>query len=582
MSTKRRVPPQDAMFLWTETPETMMHVASLMPFTPPEGAGPTYLRDLLEEARHDTINAPWNQKLTHPFLLRHPRQAWVEDESFDFDYHVRRSALASPGDERELGILVSRLHSHQLDFTRPPWELHVIEGLEGGRFALYTKVHHALVDGFTAVKMLGRSLSEDPESRDGKFFFSLDPPKRSKPPKQSASLVRAVSGAATGVAKGAIGAVGSAAGVAKAVATLEMSRGEEHVNLKGGWSAPDTILNQRTSRTRRFATQQYDTARFKAIAKASGGTLNDVVMAVCGGGLRAYLDELGELPEKPLVAFVPVNLRESGDEGGGNKVAVLMASMGTHVADPVERLEAVIDSTSQAKKQMTGLGQLPALAYSGYLLAPSIAQTVSAIAGVKNPLPTTFNLVLSNVPGPKKTLYLRGSRLEAVYPVSIPAHGMTLNITLETYAGTMNFGFIGDREAVPHLQRLAVYTGEALAALEAGLGLPEVEVRGAPATSHETPTPEVEVRGAPATSHETPTPVVEVRGAPATSLETPTPEVEERGAPATSLETPAADKPPTPARKRATKPGPGPSSATRSALSKPAKKSTTKKAASPE
>ncbi|WP_460807575.1 WS/DGAT/MGAT family O-acyltransferase [Nocardioides salsibiostraticola] len=472
MSTKKRVPPQDAMFLWTETPETMMHVASLMPFTPPAGAGSTYLRDLLDEAREDKVTSPWNMKLTHPFLLRHPRQAWVEDENFDFDFHVRRSALASPGDERELGILVSRLHSHQLDFTRPPWELHVIEGLEGGRFAMYTKVHHALVDGFTAVKMLGRSLSEDPDSRDGKFFFSLDPVKRSKPPKQSASLIKAVSGTATGAAKGAVGAVGSAAGVAKAVVKLELSRGEEHQNLKGGWSAPDTILNQRTSRTRRFATQQFETARFKAISKATGGTMNDVVMAVCGGGLRTYLDELGELPEKPLVAFVPVNIREGGDEGGGNKVAVLMASMGTHVGDPVRRLETVMDSTTQAKKQMVGLGQLPALAYSGYLLAPSVAQTLAAIAGVKNPFPTTFNLVLSNVPGPRKTLYLRGSRLEAVYPVSIPAHGMTLNITLETYADTMNFGFIGDREAVPHLQRLAVYTGEALAALEQGLGLP--------------------------------------------------------------------------------------------------------------
>ncbi len=499
MSTKRRVPPQDAMFLWTETPETMMHVASLMPFTPPADAGPTYLRDILDQAREDPITSPWNMKLTHPFLLRHPRQAWVEDDKFDFDFHVRRSALASPGDERELGILVSRLHSHQLDFTRPPWELHVIEGLEGGRFALYTKVHHALVDGFTAVKMLGRSLSEDPESNEGKFFFSLDPPKRPKPPKQSASLVRAVSDTATGAAKGALGAVGSAAGVAKAVVKLELSRGEEHKNLKGGWSAPDSILNQRTSRTRRFATQQFATSRFKAIAKASGGTLNDVVMTVCGGGLRAYLDELGELPEKPLVAFVPVNIREGGDEGGGNKVAVLMASMGTHVEDPVRRLEAVMDSTSQAKKQMAGLGQLPALAYSGYLLAPGLAQTVAAIAGVKNPLPTTFNLVLSNVPGPKKTLYLRGSRLEAVYPVSIPAHGMALNITLETYADTMNFGFIGDREAVPHLQRLAVYTGEALAALEHGLGL---------ASGHRTPASSSPRGGGPASGEARSGPVV--------------------------------------------------------------------------
>ena len=472
MAKKRRVPPQDAMFLWTETPETMMHVASLMPFTPPEDAGPTYLRDVLEEARQQRIAAPWNMKLTHPFLLRHPRQAWVEDENFDFDFHVRRSALASPGDERELGMLVSRLHSHQLDFTRPPWELHVIEGLAGGRFALYTKVHHALVDGYSAVKMLGRALSEDP-AEPGSFFFSLDPPKRSKPTKESASLVKSVAGTVTGVASGAVDAVTAAAGVAKAVTKLELSRGEEHKNLKGGWSAPDSILNQRISRSRRFATQQFETDRFTAIAKKTGATLNDVVMTVCGGGLRTYLEEVEALPDKALVAFVPVNIREEGDAGGGgNKVAVLMASMGTDVADPAERLETVVDSTSRAKKQMAGMGQLPALAYSGYLLAPGAAQTLSAIAGVKNPLPTTFNLVLSNVPGPKKTLYFHGARLEAVYPVSIPAHGMALNITLETYADTMNFGFIGDREAVPHLQRLAVYTGEALTALEESLGLP--------------------------------------------------------------------------------------------------------------
>ena len=160
---------------------------------------------------------------------------------------------------------------------------------------------------------------------------------------------------------------------------------------------------------------------------------------------------------------------------------------------------------------------MPALAYSGYLLAPSLAQTLAAVAGVKNPLPTTFNLVLSNVPGPKKTLYLRGSRLEAVYPVSIPAHGMALNITLETYANTMNFGFIGDREAVPHLQRLAVYTGESLTALERGLGIASDAV-------------DTGVTVSPEAAH-----------------------------------------------KRGEKPGAGPSSATRAALTKPTKKSTAKK-----
>lgn len=467
MARKKRVPPQDAMFLWGETAETMMHVGALMPFTPPKDAGPTYLRDLFEEARSQRVVAPFNQKLTHPYLLMHPRQAWVEDESFDIDFHLRRSALASPGDERELGMLVSRLHSHQLDFTRPPWEAHIIEGLEGGRFAIYVKVHHALVDGFTAVKMLSRSLSTDPDEEKLTFFYAQKPPARSAAPKQSASLAKI----ASGTAKTVVDTANATAGLAKAIAKLEFGRSEDQEALKGGWDAPATILNQRTSRTRRFATQQYQTERFRAIAKASGGTINDVVMAICGGSLRRYLLELGELPKKPLVAFMPVNIRAEGDEGGGNKVAVLLASMGTDVEDPADRLNAVITSTRKAKKQMSGMGQLPALAYSGYLLAPGLAQTLAAIAGVKNPLPSTFNVVLSNVPGPRKPLYARGSRLEAVYPLSIPAHGMALNITLETYADTMNFGFIGDRDAVPHLQRLAIYTGEALAETEKALGL---------------------------------------------------------------------------------------------------------------
>lgn len=232
---------------------------------------------------------------------------------------------------------------------------------------------------------------------------------------------------------------------------------------RAGGDAPPTILNQRTSRTRRFATQVYETQRLRAIATASRGTLNDVVMTICGAALRRYLLELNELPDKSLVAFMPVNIRDAGDEGGGNKVAVLLAAMGTDVADPVQRLESVIASTSATKGQMKGMGQLPALAYSGYLLAPGIAQTVAAMLGVRNLLPTTFNLILSNVPGPRHKLYLLGSELEAVYPISIPAHGMALNITLETYAEKMCFGFTGDRDALPSLQKLAVYTGDALA-----------------------------------------------------------------------------------------------------------------------
>ena len=180
--TSKRLSPQDMLFLYGETPSSMMHVASLMPFTPPADAPASYLRQMFEDTRDLEIVAPWNLKLAHPRMLSRPDQSWVVDDKFDIDYHVRRSALASPGDERELGILVSRLHSHNIDFTRPPWELHFIEGLEGGRFAIYMKIHHSLVDGYTGTKILERSMSTDPTLRDQPLFFNVGP-RRSRAPR---------------------------------------------------------------------------------------------------------------------------------------------------------------------------------------------------------------------------------------------------------------------------------------------------------------------------------------------------------------------------------------------------------------
>jgi diacylglycerol O-acyltransferase / wax synthase len=470
---KRWVQPLDAMFLWGETPETMMHVASLMPFTPPEDSGPDFLENIYQEMLEAPVCPPWNQRLTHPHILRHPTQAWVEDDHFDIDYHVRRSALPSPGDERQLGIVVSRLHSHQLDFSRPPWEVHLIEGLEGGRYAVYIKVHHSLVDGFTATRIQQKSMSTDPDDHSTPFFFSVNPwsgrphdHETQGPDGGVLAVPGRVVGAATGAARTAVKAAGAmaSAGVdtAKAVARLELTNGPETDALIDPVSAPSSIFNARTSRNRRLATQQFDLARVHEIAQAAGGTINDVVMAVCGGGLRRYLTELEALPGKPLIAFMPVNIRGEDDKGGGNRVGVSLASMGTHLEDPRERLDEVIASTGQAKQQISGMQQLAILAYSGYLLAPAATQLVGALTGLGSHMPKTVNLVLSNLAGPRSTLYMRGARLEAIYPISIPVHGMALNITLESYDGTLCFGFVGCREAVPSLQRLAVYTGEAL------------------------------------------------------------------------------------------------------------------------
>lgn len=228
------------------------------------------------------------------------------------------------------------------------------------------------------------------------------------------------------------------------------------------------MFNQRITRNRRFATQQYPMEQLKRIAKASGTKLNDVALAACGGALRTYLLEQGELPSSPLIAFVPVNVRPKGDPGGGNAVGAMLASMATDVADPVERLRAVAASTTEAKNQYEGLSREAIMAYSAALMAPIGLQTLGAMTGLGSQK-QLFNVTVSNVPGPTETLYFGAARMEACYPLSIIAHGLGLNVTLFSYAGHMHIGYTGCRDTVPHLQELATSTGQAVAELERAL-----------------------------------------------------------------------------------------------------------------
>ena len=454
--SKHRLTSSDAMFLYLESRETMMHVAGLLTFAPPPDTPPDHLRKLVDEMRvSPVVHRPWNLKLRTPDLLVNPLQAWVEDKQMDLDYHVRRTALPSPGDERELGIVVSRLHGNPVDFHRPPWELHLIEGLEGGRYALYCKVHHALVDGYSAMRILSNSLSRNPDERDRPLFFSIEPPApRAPAPDSGGSIFDVVS------------AVRDQLGTSRSVgqALMNMARARmKSKDLVSPLQAPRCILNRRISRSRRFATQKLEIARLKAVAKKANGTLNDIVLALSGASLRRYLLELDALPEAPLVAMVPVNVRPKDDAGGGNAIGAILASLGTNVADPAERLSDVIASTRLAKDQLQGLSKAAIIQYSALLMSPFMMQLVPGAPGRVRP---AFNVVISNVPGPDEPLYYRGARLEAAYPMSIPVHGLALNITCNSYAGSLNFGFIGCRDTLPHLQRLAVYCGEGLNELE--------------------------------------------------------------------------------------------------------------------
>jgi WS/DGAT/MGAT family acyltransferase len=453
------------MFLYGETREVMMHVAGLMPFAPPPDWTPEQMRFLMDEIREGVqVEKPWNVRLRSPDMLRSPLQAWVDDDEVDVDYHVRRSALPRPGDERELGILVSRLHANSLDFHRPPWEVHLIEGLEGGRFAMYAKVHHALVDGYTAMRILANALTTDPDDRTRPLFFAIPPRVKEKAEPEPAGEDGGVHFTEL------LAAVRAQYGTGKTVvkALMNVISGDRNKDLVSPLQAPKCVLNARISRNRRFATQKVATARVRAVANAIGGTVNDVVLGLCSSALRRYLSELEHLPDKPLVAMLPVAIRAQGDAGGGNAVGAILASLATDVEDPQKRLETIVESTKVAKAQLQGMSPAAILSYSAMLVAPAMMQMLPITSGKVRP---TFNVVISNVPGPDEHLYFRGARLEGSFPVSIPVHGQALNITCSSYAGSVCFGFTGCRDTVPHLQRIAVYCGEALDEYERALGL---------------------------------------------------------------------------------------------------------------
>ncbi|CAN5864379.1 wax ester/triacylglycerol synthase family O-acyltransferase [soil metagenome] len=458
MSTRKTLNALDRSFLASERRDVMMHVGALLQFSPPKAGAGDFGRQLREELARDTVvERPWNLRLLHPDLLASPLQAWVEDEHFDLEYHVRRSALASPGDQRELGMLVSRLHGTPLDFHRPPWEAHFIEGLENGRFAIYFKVHHALIDGYTGMRMLMRSMSSSPDDLGTPMFFACPEVAAPRAGREDEAtfdmLLRAVREQ-----------LGATKDVGRALVNVVKALRQHDEQLVAPLQAPKSVLNQKITRSRRFATQQVSIATVKRIATAAGGTVNDVVLAICGASLRRFLEEQDALPERSLIAMLPVNIRPKDDPGGsGNAVGSILATLGTDLRDPKKRLAAIVASTRRAKEQLQGMSKNAILQYSAIAMTPMMLSFIPGAAGRFRP---AFNVVVSNVPGPETPLYFRGWKLDEMYPLSIPFHGYGLNITVQSYAGSLGFGFIGCRDTLPHLQRLAVYSRDVLEELE--------------------------------------------------------------------------------------------------------------------
>jgi len=462
--------PVDAAFLRMESKRTPMHVAGLLVFRLPDDAPENYLSELFNYMRSQpVVNPPFNYRLAGGWLSGlAPR--WEEATDIDIEYHLRHSALPHPGGERELGMLVSRLHSQPLDLEKPLWECHLIEGLENRRFAIYWKTHHAAVDGMSALKLINAWLSKDAQSKTSAGPWALTPR-----PKKQRSL-----GQAPPHNMLRYGALFARENLRGTVELANSMRGmmRTKANPKGSIGAPSdtprTLFNMHITPHRRLATQLFDLARVKALTAKTGCTVNDVCLAISGDALRRYLLEYNALPEKPLVASVPVGLPRP-DGQSGNRVAGFVCPLGTNLSDPLARLQHIHEVTTDTKKRMKELSDTALMQFSLLGISPLL---MGQMSGLLTRLPPLFNLTVSNVMASPEPQYFHGAEMEAVYPMSVLFDGHTLNVTVVGYAGKLSFGVTGCRDTSPNLQKLAVYAGEALDDLEAAITKHERSSKG--------------------------------------------------------------------------------------------------------
>lgn len=441
----RRLSALDIAFLQMETPEAPSHVGGLQIFQIPEGYKGSFVADL--KARLEAIPAgePFNLKLSRKGLpLAWP--TWVADKNFDIDFHLRHSALPQPGHMDELMKLVSRLHGRLLDRTRPLWEMYLIEGLEGNRFGIYTKIHHALVDGVGGMRLMDLSLARSPDDADTRALWSdqeIEKRVRAK---------RTLTAGAIKTAKGLIGPLRSLPQALRAIALP--GKTEAAIAFK----TSKTVFNGHITASRRFAIQTLPMAETKEIGTILGHTVNDVFLSICATALRRYLSDKGRTPALPLTATVPVSLQVQGSTQKGNQISYIAVNLCTDISDPLERMSAIGRSAAAAKRDMSALNH-----HAVQTLAV-VAQSTAALINhfhLSDLLKPPANLVLSNVPGPRTPLYLMGAEMIGSYPMSILMDGQALNITLCSHGNQLDFGILGCRNAMPDIELLADYVGEA-------------------------------------------------------------------------------------------------------------------------
>lgn len=445
----------DQLFVQLESRTQPMHVGALFLFEPPEDAGDCFVTELMQQMQTSTTppSFPFNQVL-HNLLF------WQTDDNFEIYQHFRHIALPKPATINELLDYVSLEHGRLLNKSNPMWECHVIEGINDDsnnqkdnpkQFALYFKIHHSLVDGIAAMRLVQKSLSQSSTEVMTLPLWSLLTRHRhqldnmlpiQKPTKKM---------------------------IKEQLATIkpvfkELSKSFTQLsnpNFITTLKAPMSMLNQRITASRRVAIKSYDLTRFNHLSKQLNVTVNDIVLAVCSGALRNYLIKHDELPNKPLIAFVPISLRKDSSSSG-NQLSFILSNLGTHLRNPLDRLETIHGSMNDGKKRFGRMTQHEVINYSLIAYSWGMINIMTSLFPKKQ----AFNLIISNVPGSKKPLFWNGAKLKALYPASILMNGQAMNITFATYLDRIEFGITACDDVLPNIQSVLSFIEDEISELE--------------------------------------------------------------------------------------------------------------------
>jgi WS/DGAT/MGAT family acyltransferase len=454
---------QDASFLRLESAQRPFHVGGLLIFAAPPDARPGFLRRLAVEMgeKLPEMSPLFLRKLYDPELSGTVH--WVRAEDYEARYHVLHYGLPKPGRMEDLLNVVSLAHERPLDRSRPLWEWHLIEGLPGNRFALYCKMHHALIDGVGALRLMDALLTTDARKT---AIYRRKKPQTDEP--HAGHSRRGLFGEFSHMAELMMEQGRAVSELVQMFLRMESnSSAESHGIPPLPFSAPHAIMNTEIGPRRRIVMAEFPLQALRRIGKAVDGTVNDALLAVCGGALRSYLAEHRQLPSASLLAGSPVSIKAPGEQHG-NQLSTIVSSFGTTTRDPVKRLKTIARMTRQAKEELQAMSQAARQDYMNLILLPTIVLT---LAHASTAIPPAFNVIVSNVPGPQKALYLAGARLEAIYPLSVVTDAQAMNITAISYESTICVGITTCPDNLPEIDSMAKHLREAYRELKQSLKL---------------------------------------------------------------------------------------------------------------